>query len=332
MCEQMRASEASFDELYLYHPPSLAVDSLARRSFTHTHARFARRYWAGANGGGGDDYTPDITSYDYNSPISEHGAHNVGSDGLDKFKAIQNLLNSTHDEPPQRDVMAYGEVKLEESMTSFVDVVKQKQAVSEGPLKSFEQLGARFGFVLYSFVAGEKGGTLELVAVRDRAFVYVGGSLAATVERGGESELDLVIEGGATVDILVENLGRIGFGGGEAMYDWKGLGSVMIGGEEVESAEHRVSEGLEEGSGFRGSWEIAVGDVASTFVDTSSLGQGFVWVNGFNLGKFWTSKGPTQSLWVPDEALREGKNEIVVLELEGGGDGVVTFVDAPVLN
>ncbi|WP_336318486.1 hypothetical protein [Streptomyces lavendofoliae] len=46
--------------------------------------------------------------------------------------------------------------------------------------------------------------------------------------------------------------------------------------------------------------------------------RGFVWVNGFCLGRFW-GVGPQESLFVPGPVLREGANEVWVLELEGAG-------------
>ena len=43
--------------------------------------------------------------------------------------------------------------------------------------------------------------------------------------------------------------------------------------------------------------------------------RGFVWVNGFNLGRYW-SAGPRRSLYVPGPVLREGVNDVWLLELE----------------
>lgn len=43
--------------------------------------------------------------------------------------------------------------------------------------------------------------------------------------------------------------------------------------------------------------------------------RGFVWVNGFNLGRYW-STGPQRTLYVPGPVLREGGNDVWVLELE----------------
>jgi beta-galactosidase len=54
--------------------------------------------------------------------------------------------------------------------------------------------------------------------------------------------------------------------------------------------------------------------VADTYLDMSKWGKGVVWVNGHNLGKYW-SIGPQQTLYLPAEWLKHGKNDIVVLEL-----------------
>lgn len=43
--------------------------------------------------------------------------------------------------------------------------------------------------------------------------------------------------------------------------------------------------------------------------------RGFVWVNGFNLGRYW-SAGPQRALYVPGPVLREGLNDVWVLEWE----------------
>jgi beta-galactosidase len=54
--------------------------------------------------------------------------------------------------------------------------------------------------------------------------------------------------------------------------------------------------------------------VADSYLDMSNWGKGVVWVNGPNLGRYW-SIGPQQSLYVPMEWLKKGKNENAVLEL-----------------
>ncbi|MCC3779773.1 beta-galactosidase, partial [Streptomyces sp. UNOB3_S3] len=56
--------------------------------------------------------------------------------------------------------------------------------------------------------------------------------------------------------------------------------------------------------------------------------RGFVWVNGFCLGRYW-DRGPCRPLYVPGPVLREGENEVLVLELEGPGEPEVRLGGVP---
>lgn len=46
----------------------------------------------------------------------------------------------------------------------------------------------------------------------------------------------------------------------------------------------------------------------------SNFQKGYVWVNGHNLGRYW-SKGPQKRLFCPGVWMKQGDNEIYVLEL-----------------
>lgn len=71
---------------------------------------------------------------------------------------------------------------------------------------------------------------------------------------------------------------------------------------------------------YRAEFEVrGAGDASLTL---PSWTRGFVWVNGFCLGRYW-SRGPQESLYVPGPVLREGGNELWVLELEAAGEGYV---------
>ncbi len=70
---------------------------------------------------------------------------------------------------------------------------------------------------------------------------------------------------------------------------------------------------------------------ADTFIDMSGWRKGVVWVNGFNLGRYW-EVGPQRTLYLPAPLLRAGKNEIVVLELHDAGRREVTFRATPDLG
>lgn len=68
--------------------------------------------------------------------------------------------------------------------------------------------------------------------------------------------------------------------------------------------------------------------------------QGQVWINGFNLGRYWPARGPQVTLFVPRHILTTSvPNNITVLELERApcNDGTselctVEFVDRPVIG
>jgi beta-galactosidase len=66
------------------------------------------------------------------------------------------------------------------------------------------------------------------------------------------------------------------------------------------------------GAFFRGSFDLA--EPGDTYFDLSAWKKGVVWVNGRNLGRYW-SIGPQQRLFCPAPFLKKGKNEIIVLEL-----------------
>jgi len=54
---------------------------------------------------------------------------------------------------------------------------------------------------------------------------------------------------------------------------------------------------------------------ADTFLDVSAAGHGVAYVNGFCVGRYW-GIGPQQALYVPAPLVREGENEVLLLELE----------------
>ena len=52
-----------------------------------------------------------------------------------------------------------------------------------------------------------------------------------------------------------------------------------------------------------------------TFLDVSDAGHGVAYVNGFCVGRYWDI-GPQQTLYVPAPLVREGRNEVLLLDLE----------------
>ena len=64
----------------------------------------------------------------------------------------------------------------------------------------------------------------------------------------------------------------------------------------------------------------STGFFADTFLDLSAWGKGVAFVNGFNLGWYWPSIGPQNHYYVPGPLLKEGVNDIVLVEMEKAAD------------
>ncbi|MPN45133.1 hypothetical protein SDC9_192700 [bioreactor metagenome] len=166
---------------------------------------------------------------------------------------------------------------------------------------------------------------------------FVGGVYAGTVYRN-DAERFLPVEagpGGAVIDLLVENMGRINYGplvGREVKglplgvgICWQMLSHFDVWNLELDDigqVRYGAFASQENVPAFhRGVFEAA--EVADTFLEFPGV-KGVAWVNGFNLGRYW-NVGPGNTLYVPAPVLRKGRNEVVVLELHKLNAPAVTF-------
>jgi beta-galactosidase len=76
---------------------------------------------------------------------------------------------------------------------------------------------------------------------------------------------------------------------------------------------------------LRGFLEVA--EPGDAYLALPGGGKGYVWVNGFCLGRYWEARGPQRTLYLPWPLLREGRNEIVVLELDADTGTVPAAVE-----
>lgn len=74
-------------------------------------------------------------------------------------------------------------------------------------------------------------------------------------------------------------------------------------------------------AGGIGTAMLTVAEPADAFLTFPGFGKGFVWVNGYLLGRYWC-RGPQRTLYLPAPALRGGRNDIVLLELEHFGEQI----------
>lgn len=193
--------------------------------------------------------------------------------------------------------------------------------------QTMEALGQRYGFVLYrKRVVARTRGRLEIKGVRDYAVVSQGARRLGVLDRRLRQEsLEVDLESGEPLNILVENMGRVNFGP-RLVDDRKGIvgpvtldGSVLTGWENyplpmTDLSALSFSAANVKGPAFlRGQFEVS--SLGDTFLDMRGWGKGYVWVNGHNLGRYWRI-GPQQCLFLPGTWLHEGTNQVVVLDLE----------------
>jgi beta-galactosidase len=284
-------------------------------------------YFGGTNfgfnaGAGGDSSSFDIspTSYDYDAPLSESG------DMTYKWEAVRTVIKKYRTDFQTFDVKnntrrSYGKVTFSEGVSLFeaLDELSDKTQKSDIPL-TFEGLGASSGFVLYRGTS--KGGRLNLPKLRDRATVFVNEHQVGTVQRPKDTSVTI---GSGPLDILVENQGRINFG--TEFVEEKGLpGGVQLDGKaltgwtqyafdfgKLPSVTFSKNLPTEAPALFRAVFEVDV--VADTYLNPKGLVKGLAFVNGFNLGRYWTI-GPQLTLYVPKYLLKVGQNELVIFEQE----------------
>ena len=77
---------------------------------------------------------------------------------------------------------------------------------------------------------------------------------------------------------------------------------------------------------------MEVEELADTFVYLDGFKKGNVFINGFNIGRYFNLAGPQRTLYVPAPILKEGDNEIVVFESDTTSSCVVEFFDTPDLG
>jgi len=284
-------------------------------------------------------YEPDISSYDYDSPIDEAGRiapkFALYRDVIRKHLPPGETLPALPAPLPMIEIARF---PLKESAPLLSLLGKPVKA--ERPLK-FEELHQDYGFVLYRAAAKKAAkAKLEIQEVRDFAVVMEGARTLGTLDRRkAESTLEVTLEGTRPLDILVENMGRINFGP-RLLDDRKGITErVSLGGEELKGWE-MYSLPLKEIGGLKFSAKPAPGpafyratfelrETGDVYLDMRGWGKGNVWVNGRNLGRYW-KVGPQQTLFVPGVWLKKGRNEVIVLDLLEGGTRSLAGVKDPV--
>jgi beta-galactosidase len=284
-------------------------------------------FTAGANTGGAG-YEPDVTSYDYGSPMDEQGRPTPAFHALRKQLATYLPAGQVLAEiPAEIPAMKIPAIKVDR-WTGLWEQLPDPVIAPEPA--TFEAMGQNQGIMVYrtKVLPGPRR-PLTMANVHDYAQVFLDGALVGTLDRRlGQRKIDLpACAKAATLEILVEGMGHINFTIGMES-DRKGLyGEVLLGDFSLKNWEMLPFPlkddwigGLQEtmpegrpGGIFKG--RFAIDSVADTFLDMSKWKKGVVWVNGHNLGRYW-SIGPQERLYCPAPWLKKGENTIAVLDLE----------------
>ena len=291
------------------------------------------------------EYQPTVNSYDDDAPVNEYG-------GLTKkyflFRDVIAKYASVPELPEFKDhLKAYGEVKL----TECADLLTAADTLS-APVKMtlplpMEKLGQGYGFILYrTHIRGPREGLpLVLAGLHDRAHVFVNGKLHGVQYRNDKQALPRIPVPAEGVDIavLVENMGRTNYGqnlidrkgidgairlGQSFVYHWEALTLPLDNLDKVEFGEMKEFAGRPQL--LRGKFTIE-GTPEDTFVRMDGFKKGVIFINGFNLSRYW-EVGPQKTAYLPAPFLKEGENEIVILELDGRTTDTVLLTDTPDLG
>lgn len=353
----------------------LSLNASAVLYMAHGGTNFG--FFSGANcDENSSDYKADITSYDYDAPISE-----AGDIDHSKFTALQKVL-AKHNKfllplPPSLPLrIAYGKLQLVKS-AAFFNVVDYISVPSSGiamrepcTMESLDQIS---GFLLYETLLpahSKSSSSLSIPTLHDRAQVFITTKdeinnaepcHIGNLERWSSHNLSLpphTALPGSKLQILVENMGRINYG--PFLSDSKGiLSSVLL--DEIPLEEWRVfsipldnlsllkstvlktpeqkssfvtskaRESLKSSLESTCNSEISSMDIgfysavlhidesqepADSFISLKGWTKGLAFVNGFNLGRYWTTIGSQCTLYIPGPLLHQGENELLIFELE----------------
>ena len=290
-----------------------------------------------------DELTPDVTSYDYDAVLSEDGQI------TEKYRRYKEVIGKYTEIPEvefttQIRRKAYGTLQVQEKVSLSSTLEKISTPVESIYPQSMERLGQNYGYILYrtKLHSEENLGKIKLWGANDRANILVDDKPVVTLydrELLEEHQLDYETSKNAVMDILVENMGRVNFGprmdlqrkgidhcvqiNGHMHNHWQQYTLPLDNIEKVDfSGEYKAGTP----AFYRFTYDVE--EKGDTFLDFEGWGKGCVFVNGFNIGRFWEI-GPQKRLYIPGPLLKTGENEIIIFETDGKVAETITLKDEP---
>lgn len=300
-------------------------------------------------------FQPDTTSYDYDAPLSECGDYTI------KYIMVKQLIaryNPILTRLPRTPSITYkaaydpieitGQLILNEILDQ-IDFRYYGETVIPMEFLPINNLsGQSYGYIVYRrrYMDIPANSALTIGGrICDTATVSLDGNLMSKPlenvrdlnDFGFWKQKDSKLNLGsreyyrATLDIMVENWGRNGFGYLDQFYQYKGLwnGDIFLNKKRIYDWEIIPLE-------FKSAWTknlrgwhpvykhfttgpavfkttLYVDNPKDTFVDMRNWCKGIVIINNFVLGRY-SKIGPQQTLYLPAPFLRQGLNEIIIFE------------------
>lgn len=312
-------------------------------------------FTAGANFTPGCPYEPTVTSYDYCALLNEWGDYTPAYHEVRKLLCEKQGIEMG-ELPPSPELQSIGKVKLTKGASLFENLdnigEKHRSAVPEG----MEYYGQNFGMIYYETVLSGKYdiSPVSIKDVHDFGYVYFDGKQKAFIDRTkytvpnkfslknlilkkSPEDNSLVmnaLDGDRKIGVLVDTMGRVNYGA--RMLDRKGISDIYIGNQRqmgfdvwtlpldnLENLKYSDTYDKNEPVFLKGTFKTD--SKADCFIHLDGFEKGYVFVNGFNLGRFW-AVGPQKSLYLPGALLKE-ENEIIVLSLNGFSTPEVSILD-----
>lgn len=331
------------------------LDIDANFNFYMFHGGTNFGFTAGANFTPGCPYEPTVTSYDYCALLNEWGDYTPAYHEVRKLLCEKQGIEMG-ELPPSPELQSIGKVKLTKGASLFENLdnigEKHRSAVPEG----MEYYGQNFGMIYYETVLSGKYdiSPVSIKDVHDFGYVYFDGKQKAFIDRTkytvpnkfslknlilkkspeDNSVMMKALDGDRKIGVLVDTMGRVNYGA--RMLDRKGISDIYIGNQRqmgfdvwtlpldnLENLKYSDKYDKNEPVFLKGTFKTD--SKADCFVHLDGFEKGYVFVNGFNLGRFW-AVGPQKSLYLPGALLKE-ENEIIVLSLNGFSTPEVSILD-----
>ncbi|KAI4458754.1 beta-galactosidase related [Holotrichia oblita] len=307
-------------------------------------------------------YQPDTSSYDYDAPLAENG------DYTDKYYSVKNIIQKsskikfrTPEMPKLSGRIVYDQMIITEELNLNdilinINPIKNERLIPMENLPINNNSGQKYGYITYRIENLDilPNSTLRIQGhVCDTIMVLINGKLVSKIPvsikdisefgfwRKSNPSLNLgdLQYKNATLDLIVENMGRVNYGKLDQFNQFKGLwqGQAYLNNIQLKNW---LIYPLEFKTGWINAldgWKKADfnetgpklykgvlninSDPLDTYIDMRDWIKGIVIVNGFVLSRYF-KLGPQKACYLPAPLLKKGGNDVLIFEHFKGGNSV----------